>query len=324
MTTLYYLFGTAIFIAIVLAIEGGYLWWRTNKGAEAKRMQQRLQGLAGWHASAEGPSLFKQRIYSESPALQELLARAPRVQSLDRLLIQSGLPWTVAYFAGVTLAAGILGMLLLMFFHVGALGAMGGGVLIATLPLLYVLRHKKKRLARIEQQLPDAVDLMARALRAGHAFPNAVKMVGDEMTQPIASEFRMLFDEVNYGISMQEALLSLASRIPSTDLKYLVIAILIQRETGGNLAELLNNIGGIIRARLKLFGTIRVLSAEGKLSAWILSLLPFGAALLINFVNPGFMRVLWTDPAGHIMIGVALAMMAFGVLWMRKIIRIRV
>ncbi|HEY9445740.1 MAG TPA: type II secretion system F family protein, partial [Burkholderiales bacterium] len=137
-------------------------------------------------------------------------------------------------------------------------------------------------------------------------------------------EFKALFDEVNYGASMQEALLNLAGRIPSTDVRYLVIAVLIQRETGGNLAELLNNIGGIIRARLKLFGAIRVLSAEGRLSAWILSMLPFAAALLIQLVNPRFMSVLWTDPAGTKMIGAALTMMAFGVLWMRRIIRIRV
>jgi tight adherence protein B len=325
MTTLYYLFGTAVFVAIVLAIEGGYLWWRVNRGAEAQRMKQRLQGLtAGWYETSDGTSLFKQRVLSQSPAVHDLLTRVPNVGSLDRLLLQSGLPWTVAYLVGMTLVAGVLGILVLIFFHVGTLSALGGGVVAATLPLLHVLRAKKKRLSRIEQQLPDAVDLIARALRAGHAFPNAVKMVGDEMTQPIAGEFKVLFDEVNYGISMQEALLNLANRIPSTDLKYLVIAVLIQRETGGNLAELLNSIGGIIRARLKLFGTIRVLSAEGRLSAWILSLLPVGAALLINIVNPEFMSILWTDPAGHKMIMIMVAMMAFGIFWMRKIIRIRV
>jgi tight adherence protein B len=123
---------------------------------------------------------------------------------------------------------------------------------------------------------------------------------------------------------MQEALLNLASRVPSMDVKFLVIAVLIQRETGGNLAELLDNIAAVIRDRLKLYGTIRVLSAEGRLSAWILGLLPFGAAALINIVNPRFMSVLWTDPAGNKMIGGMAFMMVLGVLWMRKIIRIRV
>jgi tight adherence protein B len=149
-------------------------------------------------------------------------------------------------------------------------------------------------------------------------------MVGEESPDPVAGEFRMLYDEVNYGIAMQDALLNLATRVPSTDLKYLVIAVLIQRETGGNLAELLDNISGIIRARIKLLGTIRVLSAEGKLSAWILSLLPFATALMISFVNPDFMNVLWTDPVGRQMAFGMAGMMLFGIVWMRKIIRIRV
>jgi tight adherence protein B len=149
-------------------------------------------------------------------------------------------------------------------------------------------------------------------------------MVGDEMADPIAGEFRTMFDEVNYGTSMQDALLNLASRVPSMDVKYLVIAVLIQRETGGNLAELLDNISSIIRARLKLLGTIRVLSAEGRLSAWVLALLPFGTALLINVMNPGFMSLLWSDPAGNRMVYYVLALMLFGIACMRKIIRIRV
>jgi hypothetical protein len=146
--------------------------------------------------------------------------------------------------------------------------------------------------------LPDAIDLMGRALRAGHAFPTALKMVGDEMAEPVGAEFRTLFDETNYGVSMQNALLNLVARVPSTDLQYFVVAVLIQRETGGNLAELLDNISAIVRDRLKLMGQIRTLSAEGRLSAWILGLLPFATAALINLVNPGFMKVLWEDPIG--------------------------
>ncbi len=149
-------------------------------------------------------------------------------------------------------------------------------------------------------------------------------MAGDELPQPISAEFRILFDEVNYGTAMNDALLNLAHRIPSLDVKYVVIAVLIHRESGGNLAELLDNLSSIIRARLKLLGTIRVLSAEGRLSAWILGLLPFGTGFMLQLVNPGFMSLLWTDPAGNkLLYGVA-SLMLFGFLWMRKIIRIRV
>jgi tight adherence protein B len=194
----------------------------------------------------------------------------------------------------------------------------------ALLPYLYVTRVKAKRLDRIELQLPDALDLMGRALRAGHAFPTALKMVGDEMSDPIASEFRVAFDEVNFGIAMPEALMNLATRVPGTDLRYFVIAVLIQRETGGNLSELLASISSIIRERLKLMGQVKVLSAEGRLSAWILALLPFGAAFMIQIVNPKFLEVLYTDPTGKKMLALAGIMMLLGIFAMRKIIRIRV
>ena len=179
-------------------------------------------------------------------------------------------------------------------------------------------------MVKIEQQLPDALDLIGRALRAGHAFPTAVKMVSDELNDPIGGEFRILFDEVNYGISMHTALLNLAARIPVTDLRYFVIAVLIQRETGGNLAELLDNISAIIRARLKLFGQIRVLSAEGRLSAWILTLLPVGVALVMNIVNPAFIGVLWKDPMGLRLVTMAVLLMIFGIFWMWRIVKIHV
>jgi tight adherence protein B len=325
MDAIFYLFGIAIFIAVVLMVEGGYLAWSATRGPEAKRLQRRLQGVvAGARYADPEISILKQRQLSESPAIQEFLERMPKVQSLHSLLLQSGLSMTVARFGTYTLVWFIVGFAISSIFPIPLYISSLVGLALGALPFLYVLRARGKRIDRIEQQLPDAVDLMGRALRAGHAFPNAVNMVGDEMPDPIGSEFRILFDEVNYGTAMNEALLNLAGRVPSMDLRYLVIAVLIQRETGGNLAELLDNIAGIVRDRLKLLGAIRVLSAEGKASAWVLGLLPFGTAFMLNLVNPGFMRILWTDPAGHKMIGGALALMFFGVLWMRKVIRIRV
>jgi tight adherence protein B len=186
------------------------------------------------------------------------------------------------------------------------------------------LGRRDKRIRQFEKQIPEALDLMSRALRAGHAFPTAIQMVADEMQDPIAQEFRILFDETNYGVPQQLALLRLADRVPVADLAYFVVAVQIQRESGGNLAELLDNISGIVRARLKLLGEVRTLSAEGRLSALILIALPFVTAALINLVAPDFMRVLWTDPAGIQFVGAALISMVFGMLWMRKIIRIRI
>jgi len=176
----------------------------------------------------------------------------------------------------------------------------------------------------MEQQLPDALDLISRALKAGHALPSGLQMTGEEMADPIGGEFRIVHDEINYGVAVPTALMNLATRVPSTDMRYFVIAVLIQRETGGNLTELLRNISTLIRERLKLLGKVRVLSAEGRMSAWILGALPFVVGGVINVINPKFMSVLWTDPMGLKMIYGALVMMTLGALWMRKIIRIRV
>lgn len=325
MDYLYYLFATLIFIAVVLLVEGLYLSWNSAKGPEAERVARRLRVMsAGRHGDEPNISITKERLLSGTPFMQRLLLEVPRVGTLDRLLQQSGLSWSVSEFFGVTL------LVFLVAVFAGSYLAMpwllrlvlAGGI--AMLPFFHVTRTKRKRLDRIEQQLPDALDLMGRALRAGHAFPTALKMVGDEMSDPLAGEFRIAFDEVNFGIAMPEALMNLATRVPSTDLRYFVIAVLIQRETGGNLSELLTSISAIIRDRIKLMGQVRVLSAEGKMSAWVLSLLPFGAALMIQLTNPKFLEVLYTDPAGRKMIAAAIVMMVLGIIAMRNIIRIRV
>lgn len=193
-----------------------------------------------------------------------------------------------------------------------------------SLPFLYVRRRRTARLRAIDRQLPDALDLISRALRAGHAFPSGLQMVGEEMPEPIAGAFRMTHEEVNYGISLPQALNNMAARIPSTDLRYFVIAVLIQRETGGNLTEVLRNLSTLIRERFKLLEKVQVLAAEGKLSAWIVGALPFVVGSIINVINPEFMQVLWTDPMGSQMIGGMLVLMMLGALWMRQIIRIHV
>ncbi|MDO8458927.1 MAG: type II secretion system F family protein [Burkholderiaceae bacterium] len=325
MDYLYYLFATLIFVAVVLLIEGVYLTWNSSKGPEAERVARRLRVMsAGGNGDEHNISIIKERLLSKAPTMQRMLLQLPRVGTLDRLLQQSGLSWSVADFLGMSLLAFVLTLFAASYLAMPWPLRLALAGACALLPALYVTRAKGKRLERIEQQLPDALDLMGRALRAGHAFPTALKMVGDEMNDPLAGEFRAAFDEVNFGIAMPDALMNLATRVPSTDLRYFVIAVLIQRETGGNLAELLASISAIIRDRIKLLGQVRVLSAEGKLSAWILSLLPFGAALMIQLTNPKFLQVLYTDIFGRKMLVIAGVMMLLGIFAMRKIIRIRV
>lgn len=324
MDYLYYLYVALAFLAVVLFLEGGYLVWRSYQGAEAKRIQKRLQEIAaGWNDTA-GASLIRQRLLSNSPALQKWLFKFPRVHILDRLLLQSGMSIMVMQFLGYSLLTGLGGMALaalLGFSPAVVLVSMVAGGLI---PYFFVLRAKHKRLGTIEQQLPEIIDLMSRALKAGHAFTGALQMAATEGVEPAAGEFRLVFDEINFGVPAQNALMNLANRVPITDLSYFVIAVLIQRESGGNLAELLDKISNLIRARLNLLGRIRVLSAEGRLSAWILSCIPFAMALLLNIINPGFMSILWTDPIGPTIIAVALAMMLVGIYAMSRIIKIHV
>lgn len=324
MDYLYYAFAILGFLAVVLFLEGAYLAWNTYKGPEAKRIERRLQALSAGSGRVEELTILKKRLLSETPAMDRLLMQIPRVHVLDRILVQSDVKMNVAGFLGITLLCTVVVLMLCIIFALPLLLLVMFTFLGAALPLLYVTNKRQKRINAIEQQLPDTLDMMARALRAGHALPGSIKMAGEEMPEPIAGEFRTTFDELNYGVPLQDALTNMAARIPVEDLRYFVISVLIQRETGGNLAELLDSISALIRARFKLLGTIRVLSAEGRLSAWILTLLPFVLAGVISFIHPTFIAVLWTDPAGRQMIAGALVIMILGIFWMWRIIKIRV
>lgn len=319
----YYLFMVLGFLAVFLFFEGIYSAWDAYKGPEAKRIEKRLQALtAGMSASSN--KLIKQRLLAESPFLQRLLLRIPRVDQLDRALLRSGLQLKVSGFLMLMLITAAIAFACAFMLGLPLITLIALTIFGALVPWMYVKRAIYKRKYKIEEQLPDALDLMARAMLAGHAFPSALKMVGDEMPEPISGEFRIAFDEINYGISVQDALNNLIDRVNSTDMSYFVISVLLQRETGGNLAELLGNLSKLIRERLKLIAAVRVLSAEGRLSAQVLTALPIVVAFVINLVNPEFMKVLWTDAAGPRLVGGAILLMLVGYYWMRRIVKIRI
>ena len=322
MDYLYYLFVLLAFLAVVFFLEGAYMAWNAYHGPEATRIVKRLRAMST--SGSQQSSLVKQRLLAQTPGMERLLLKVPRIHQLDKIILQSGLNYSVANFIGISLliVAGALVVTLLVGFSMKVVVIVT--VLAGCAPLLNIVRAKQKRLGTIEQQLPSALDLMGRAMTAGHSFPSALQMVGSEMPEPISSEFRIVFDEINYGIPTPEALMNLSERVPSTDLRYFVIAVLIQRETGGNLAGLLANISALIRARLKLLGSIRVLSAEGRLSAWILTILPIALAFVLQLVNPGFLNILWTDPNGLKMLVMVLILMIIGIFIMWRIIKIRV
>lgn len=318
-------FAVLLFAAVILMIEGAWLWWSGAHGGAARRISRRLRMMASSGAGgAERVDILKRRSYSGHPALEKMLRRIARLAALDRLLMQAGVRWSVAQFLGGALATLAAGLAVPRMLDMPALPAMGLLALAAAAPWLLLMRIRGARLRKLEEQLPEAADFLGRALRAGHSFANVMQMVGEEMPEPIAGEFKFAYEEINYGVPMNEALHNLALRVPLTDLRYLVIAVLIQRESGGNLAEVFGNISRLIRARLKLLAQVRVMSAEGRMSAWVLCLLPVGVLALISLANPAYVRVLWTDPIGVQLMWYALVVALFGVLWMRKLIRIRV
>jgi tight adherence protein B len=321
----FYGFAVLLFAACFLLVEGLWLWWSGSRGGSAQNIARRLRLMSGrGEGGGEQVSILKRRRYSQWPACERLLRALPGSAALDVLLQQSGTTWSVLQVLASGALLAVLAAALAYWRGVPPLAGLGLCALALVLPGMLLLRARAARLHRIEAQLPEAVDFLARALRAGHSFSNVLQMVGDELPEPISAEFKFAHEEINYGVSMNEALQNLALRVPLTDLRYMVIAVLIQRESGGNLAELLNSIGGIIRARLKLLGRVRVLSAEGKMSALILGLMPPAMMLIMSVINPGYIRVLWTDPGGVRLLWYSAGAVAVGLLWMRRVIRIRI
>lgn len=318
-------FAISLFVAVLLLLLAGYQWWYLRHSQTSRRFTQRVQmALLNSVGHGQDSNILKQRLLSQSPALARVLTRLPRIGALDRMLLQSGLDWSVGKFVGLTLTLAGSGVLAGILFAQRASILLALGLAFASLPLVHVRRCRQKRLIKLEQQLPETTDMIGRALRAGHSLPSALEMAGSQLPAPIGTEFGMVFNEVNFGVPMEDALDGLLDRVPMEDLRYLVIAILIQRESGGNLAEILDNVSSIIRKRLQLIDKVRMLSAEGRLGAWILTVLPLVVGGALCLLNPAFMATLWTSETGLHMLWTSVVMMVVGVFWMRRVIRIHV
>jgi len=321
-----------IFLAILLLIEGGYALLRAVNDPGRKRVKRRLRHLSsgGSGYEPETPGLERKTLLRQVPWLDRRLHTLRWTPPMRTLLIQSGVRRPLGFFmllslvlpsAGFVLTSCITNHLRIIPTLLILIPLMTG---LASLPFLYLRFKKRRRMQKFESQLPEALELVARALKAGHAFSGALKLVVEEMDDPIAEEFHKTIGEINFGVSLPEALTNLSLRVDSQDLRFFVISVILQRETGGNLAEILENIGYLIRERFKLHGRIRILSAEGKFSALVLIGLPFLVASLISIINPEYMSTLITDPAGNILVIVAISMMALGVVAMRRMIDIKV
>jgi tight adherence protein B len=309
--------------AVALFAWAAVSYWSATRGKAARRIRMRLEALTTGAPVSLEATLMKDESRPRGAWMQSLVAGIPRGERLKRLVAQAGLGWTSETFLRATALAFLGGFVIALFIMWWVL-AVAVGFATSFLPYGYLCRQRSKRLQKFETQFPEALDLISRALRAGHAFGSGLKVAAEQGPEPMATEFRLATEEINLGLSVPQALTNLADRIPLADIRFFVTAVLIQRETGGNLTEILGNISTLIRERLKLFANIRVLSAEGRLSAWILIALPISVALLINLVNPGYLRVLFIDPLGQRLLAVGCFMMVVGIVWIRRTIRIRV
>ncbi len=257
------------------------------------------------------------------PAFNQWLGQRCGLKSWRNLLLQADVHWQLSTFIALLLLAAVLGSAL-GFLRWGPPGALAGAVLGLALPYKVLAIKAKRRLKKFEKQLPDALELLSRGLKAGHAFASGLQLVADEMPDPIGGEFFQTFKEYNHGLDLNAALLNLCRRVDLRDLRFFTTAVMIQRETGGNLAEILDKISQLIRERFKLRNQIQALTAEGRLSGVILVLLPPATALALFYLNPDYVMLLVRHPLGRIMSVTALSFQILGIVTIRKIVKVKV
>lgn len=267
---------------------------------------------------------FKDTRLSRRPKIDNVLRKFPWLYRIQDLIAQSGTRLYVDEFLALTFIAGVLGYAAGFSAGLPAVLCLAIAVILASLPYGVVVMKKTRRLRLIETQLPDLLDSLARSMQAGNSFAGALSFVSKDAPDPIAREFRLVAEEINFGSSTKEGLLALTTRVDSLDLRYFVLAVLIQSQTGGNLAQLLLSLSALIRERIRLKKLRRVLSAEGRLSAWILCLLPPAIGLVMYMLNPGFISLLWTNPAGLAMLKTVSVLMVIGIAWMWRIVHFRI
>ena len=315
---------TLLFI-LLLVVTFAVLLYFLRPTATETVVQERLDHIEESRAiEGDGSTILRRQPLSASPWLDEIIRDIPGAVDLAKMIQQAGMHWQVS---SVMLGSAGLGIFVAWMASLGVpsvllclvLGAIAGG-----LPLLYLYILREIRFRRCDALLPDAVDLMARGLRAGHAVPAVLEMVGKEIGEPLAGEFRILHAEQNLGLPFRDAVQTLVDRVPRDDMRFLATAILLQKETGGNLALILDKTAALARERRRLYGQLAIYTAQGRITGWILCIAPFIMFGLLSAVNWKYEKVLFTNPTGLKVVYVGLGMMLLGILAIRKIIDIKV
>jgi tight adherence protein B len=313
-----------VFVLILSAILGGYFLLgpaRSERAEVKKRLSLlELRNLQG----SEIPEFLKTELLSEVPILNRILSTLNFAVRIDKRLRQADLTINVGTFVLLSISLFAAALAAGTILHWPLLLSLVIGVLLFSIPNVVVNLKKRLRIKKFLSHFPDALEMFARSLRAGHSFTGAIQLVAQEMPEPIGPEFQKVFDEQNLGIPLRQALIGLTERVDSLDVKFFVTAILIQRETGGNLAEIIDKISYVIRERFRIHGQLKIFTAQARLTGGILAFLPIGVGILLWMINPDYMRPLWVERMGKILIGIAVAMQITGMLVIRKIIRIKI
>ena len=290
-----------------------------------KRLAQRLKEVGSiTNVTSESEAdLVRREDAGPLPAVHRLLGKTGAGISLTRLIEQSGVQATTSGILVVSGGLAILGLLAVLMFA-PTVAAAPVGLFAGALPYMYLLHRRRSRIKKFEEQFPEALDLLSRALRAGHAFQTALGMVADEMTEPVGPEFKKTFDQQNFGLPLKECLFELADRVPLLDVRFFATAVTIQRETGGNLAEILDNLAHVVRERFKILRQVRVHTAHGRFTGYVLLALPPMLGIILSWISPDHMNTLFTEPMGKTMLLGAGVMQTVGYFWIRQVIKIEV
>ena len=316
-----------VFVLFAAAIMGGYAALTYLPGMLASRkLNERLRDVALPVGPAVGDdeSVLKQRDQGPLPAVDRLVATTSAGSWLARLIERSGVKTTPSAVVLFSIVLGaIAAFATATFVHI-PYAPIAAAVVGAVTPFLYLVNRRTARIRRFEEKFPEALDLLSRAIRAGHAFQTAMGMVADEMPDPVGPEFKIAFDQQNYGLPLKEALNGIAERAPLLDVRFFVTAVLIQRETGGNLAEILDNLAHVVRERFKILRQVRVHTAHGRFTGYVLMALPASLAVALMFINPDHINLLFHEHMGQVMVIGAIVMQTIGYFWIRQVIKIEV
>jgi tight adherence protein B len=315
----------AVFLAAFFSVVAVYAVANEKLGTQQKRIKERIKSIAQEIKVEKSElTILRDEKVSEIPAFNRFLSKIALTKHLQKQLDEAGIPLKAGALILGMLSLGGFAYLLFNFLLKNQLIALLIGLLVLPLPYLYVLRRRNQRRERFDSLLPEGLDLICNALKAGFSFESAMRMVAQEIPDPVGIEFALAFEEQNLGLSLTDALTNLGNRVDSDDLKLFATAILIQKKTGGNLAEVLEKIASVIRERFRLQREVRIFTVHGRFSGFILVVLPIVVAVILYFLNPEYLNVLFKDRTGNYLLGGAVILQIIGILTIRKIINIRI